>query len=131
MNRKHAFPIALLLGAAIAAGAFAATRGGGDAGAQAAVTPLMGEATLAAENARLDRYEATLDRLIARARRGNTATGATFTGAAAASAEAASTPSWDGDDHGDDDDGDDERGHDDGDDSGHGSDDHGGHEDDD
>ena len=68
MNRKHAFAISLLLGLAIVAGAFAATRGGGEADAQATVTPIAGNA-LAAENARLDRYEATLDRLLAQARR--------------------------------------------------------------
>jgi hypothetical protein len=111
MNRKHAFAISLLLGLAIVAGAFAATRGGGsgDAAARATVTPIADNA-LAAENARLDRYEATLDRLLVKARHQRAHA------SAAAPAVVVATPapaqSWSDDDHfGESEHGDDDSGH--------------------
>jgi hypothetical protein len=125
MNRKHALAIPALLGLAIAAGAFAATR---DGAASGETTPAS-SISLAEENARLDRYEATLDRLLDRARRG---AGANGSGLASATAPTG-TQAWDDDldddsGHGSDDDEqeDDDSGRgsddDDHDDSGHGSD---------
>jgi hypothetical protein len=120
MNKKHALAISFLLGLAVVAGAFAATRGGRDAGAQTTVTPSSGN-VLAGANARLDRYEATLDKLIAQGRPGRNGD----SGAAAvpvAATNPAQTQSYD--DHGEDQHGDDDG-------SGHGQDDDGGHEADD
>jgi hypothetical protein len=110
MNKKHAFAISLLLGLAIVAGAFAATRGGGKTDAQATVTPMAGNA-LATENARLDRYEATLDRMLAQARH-RAARASTARPSVAVVAAPAPAQSWSEDDHfGDDDHGDDDSGH--------------------
>ena len=110
MNRKHALAISLLLGLAIVAGAFAATRGGGKTDAQATVTPIAGNA-LATENARLDRYEATLDRMLAQAHH-RAARVSTARPSVAVVAAPAPAQSWSEDDHfGDDDHGDDDSGH--------------------
>ena len=65
MNRKHALAISLLLALAVVAGAFAATRGETDA--VAGSTPLQPEAAVGMTD--LDRYERSLDTLIARAKR--------------------------------------------------------------
>lgn len=70
MNRGHAIGVSLLLALAIAAGAFAATRGGDPATAQLRTTLATSAAqdAAAADAERLDRYERSLDRLIERAR---------------------------------------------------------------
>jgi hypothetical protein len=62
MNRKHALAVSVLLGLAVAAGAVAATRGGTAQPSPGA--PMLSDTAIAQQNARLDRYEASLDRLI-------------------------------------------------------------------
>ena len=122
MNRRHALAISLLLGLAIVAGAFAATRGGQHPGAQTTVTSISGNA-LAAAKARLDRDEATLDKLIAHGRAGRNAD----SGAAAVPVTTtvpAEAQQWEVDDHGEDQHGENDS-------SGRVPDDDGSHEDDD
>jgi hypothetical protein len=127
MKKTHALAISLLLGLAVAAGALAATRGGDAPGSSQALSPASD--AIAVENARLDRYEAALDRLIVRAKNGAIATGGTAPSTAPTSTVSSQSQSWDDDEDGDDNS---EHGDDNGDDdSGHGSDDDGGHEDDD
>jgi hypothetical protein len=128
MNRKHAFAISLLLGLAVVAGGFAATRGGQDAGAQTTVNPPSGN-VLAAANARLDRYEMTLDKLIAQGGRGRHAD-REAAAVPVAGTGPAQTQSWEDDAHGEDHP-EDSSGHGPDDNSGHGPDDNGGHGDDD